>query len=95
MYTATVSGSSLIADEKKIAEIIKRHPRAIGLEMENYALYTAIDFLPGLKPCKLAIKGVADFGDGQKKDDVQKLASTFSAITFFKILDALHERDKI
>jgi nucleoside phosphorylase/CheY-like chemotaxis protein len=95
IYAASVSGSSLVADSAKIAQIIDRHKRAIGLEMENYALYTTIDFLSGLKPSKLAIKGVADFGDGQKKDDVQKLASTLSAVTFLEIVEALYVRTKL
>jgi nucleoside phosphorylase len=94
-YFATVSGSSLVADEAKVRKILNRHKKAVGLEMENYAVYTAVDLVTGLKPSKLAIKGVADYGDGHKKDDVQKLASTYSVITFLKVLEGLIERGKI
>ena len=93
--STTVSGSSLIADQEKVREILTRKPGAVGLEMENYAVYTAVDFVGGLKPSKLAIKGVADFGDGNKRDDVQELASTCAAITFANVLDGLIARKKI
>jgi nucleoside phosphorylase/CheY-like chemotaxis protein len=95
IYSATVSGSSLVADSDKINEIVARNPTAVGLEMENYGVYTAIDFISGLKPSKLAIKGVADYGDRHKKDAVQRLASTYSAITLRHIIDALAERGKL
>lgn len=36
-----VSGSEVVASKKTRAEVMRRHPTALGLEMEIYAIYTA------------------------------------------------------
>jgi nucleoside phosphorylase len=64
-----VSGSSVIADEQQIAEIISRNPSAIGLDMETFGVYTAAQKCLGRKPSVIGIKGVADFGTVEKHDD--------------------------
>ena len=57
-----VSGSSVIADEDVVRDILQRHPTAIGLDMEMFGLFTAVDRCFGRRPSVLGIKGVADFG---------------------------------
>jgi nucleoside phosphorylase len=85
-YGTMVSGSSIVASNEQIKTIIKRHPAALGLDMELYGLYTAANLASGRKPSVIGIKGVCDFGDGNKADDAQELASTASAITFKHLL---------
>ncbi|MGY4157887.1 nucleoside phosphorylase [Bradyrhizobium sp. USDA 4461] len=85
-FGAVVTGSSFVASEEKVAEIIELHPTAMGLDMEVFGLYTAPDFVIGSKPLCLAAKGVADFGDGQDKPELQAIASASAAIVFKKIL---------
>lgn len=84
-----VSGSSVIASEEVIKEIIQRHPSALGLDMEVYGLYTAVEQCVGLKPSVLAIKGVADFGDASKADKAQLAASKVATVVFKSILAEL------
>jgi len=56
-------------------EVLKRFPSAVGLEMEIFGLYTAVEGGIGRRPEFIALKTAADFGTSAKKDDAQKLAS--------------------
>lgn len=90
-YGMVVSGSSVVADSQQTAEIIARHPEAIGLEMEIFGVYTAVDKSIGQrKPSVLGIKGVADFGDGDKHDKIQAHASILAFYTMLSILRKLY-----
>jgi nucleoside phosphorylase len=74
-----VSGSEVVASKKTRAEVMRRHPTALGLEMEIYAIYTAA--LAGLgKKSEFIAISVADFADPEKTDAIQKIASRMSAI---------------
>jgi hypothetical protein len=57
--------------------------------MEVFGLYSATDFVVGIKPLCLAVKGVADFGDGEDKPELQEIASASAAIIFKKILASI------
>ena len=81
-----VSGSSVIADPEKIDEIITRHPTALGLDMEVFGVFTAVQNSIGNRPSVFAIKGVADFGTGKKHDYIQGIASTLSFYSLVAIL---------
>jgi nucleoside phosphorylase len=89
-----VSGSSVVASDETANEILRRHPGALGLEMEIFAVYTAAYLGLGRKPEYIAIKGVADFADREKTDDSQKLASELAAETFRRILQKWSLREK-
>ena len=84
-----VSGSSVIADEDVVRDILQRHPTAIGLDMEMFGLFTAVDRCFGRRPSVLGIKGVADFGHAAKDDFAQRGASVVSAEVFKSILPSL------
>jgi nucleoside phosphorylase len=84
-----VSGSSIVASDTIRKEVQERHPAAIGLEMEAYALYTAAEISMGSKPQYLVIKGVADLADGGKTDEAQHFASQLSARVLLKLLPDL------
>jgi nucleoside phosphorylase len=84
-----VTGSSVIADEAMVREILHRHPSAIGLDMELYGVYTAADRSLGRRPSVLGVKGVADFGHAEKDDFAQKGASVVATEVFKAILPSL------
>ena len=54
-------------------------PGAIGLEMEIYGMFIAVEYAIGRPPEYIAFKTAADFADSEKKDAAQKLASAISA----------------
>lgn len=74
-----VSGSSVVASKATREQILTRHARAIGLEMEAFGVYTAAKYAKGARPEYLTIKGVADLADNGKGDEAQALASELSA----------------
>lgn len=88
-YAPIVSGSSVIADQSVVREIIDRHPNAIGLDMELFGLYAAADRAYGRRPSVLGVKGVADFGEVDKDDTAQIEASKLAAEVFKSILSEL------
>ncbi len=85
-FGSLVSGSSVIANRDVIKEIVERHPSALGLDMEVYGLYTAVEKSLGRRPSMVAVKGVADFGDAEKSDVAQRAASTVSTVVFRAIV---------
>lgn len=88
-FAPMVSGSSVIADREMIHEILDRHPNALGLDMELYGVYCAIERSIGRKPSVLGVKGVADFGEIDKDNKAQKGASEVSAVVFKSLLPHL------
>ena len=85
-----VSGSSIVADKNIISEIVRRQPNALGLDMELYGVYKAVEKCLGKKPLVIGIKGVADFGTGTKHDGIQPYASVLSLLTLIAILKKLY-----
>ncbi len=94
-YGTIVSGSSVVADSAQVGEIIERHPSAIGLEMELFGVYTAAQKARGRNPSVIGIKGVADFGTGEKNDLVQEYASILSYFAFLGILKSIYASGRI
>jgi nucleoside phosphorylase len=81
-----VSGSEVVSSNSVAAEVLGRHPTALGLEMEIFAVYSAAELALGKRCDHVAIKGVADFADKDKRDDTQVLASRLSAEVLKKLL---------
>lgn len=81
-----VSGSEVVSSNVVATEVLSRHPTALGLEMEIYAVYSATELALGKRSDYVAIKGVADFADPDKRDDTQVLASRLSADVLKKLL---------
>ncbi|SPP98328.1 conserved protein of unknown function [Bradyrhizobium vignae] len=93
-YGMIVSGSSVIADAKQTSEIIARHPEAIGLEMEIFGVFTAVQKSIGhRKPTVIGIKGVADFGDGDKHDHIQSHASILAFYVMLALLRKIYREE--
>lgn len=88
-FGTLVSGSSVVADEGMITEILNRHPSAIGLDMEIYGLYAAVERSSGAKPACLAVKAVADFGRSDKGAHAQEVATAVATEVFKGIVENL------
>jgi nucleoside phosphorylase len=88
-FGTMVSGSSVVADEAMVEEILERHPGAIGLDMEVYGLYTAVERSTGARPAVFAVKAVADFGRSDKGKKVQEVASMVAAEVFKGLVERL------
>lgn len=61
-----VSGLSVVDSQKMQKEVARRFPAALALDMEVAGFYTACLRSP-VKSAFVAIKAVADFGDGKKQ----------------------------
>lgn len=72
------SGSAVIQSESKLKEIGIQHRDMFGLEMEMYAFYEAA-LQSQCEPLFFGVKSVADFGDENKDDNLQAVASILSA----------------
>ena len=91
-YGLLLSGSSVVAHDVKGDEIINRFPNALGLEMEIFGFFKAIELAVGAKPAMMAVKGVADFGDGSKHKLFQPLASRLSYCVASEIISNYFNR---
>lgn len=71
---------SVIASEKKIAEIKIHARKLVGIEMESYGLFYAAEHAHILKPIyTVSFKSASDLADANKSDDFQSYASYTSA----------------
>lgn len=71
-FGPTVSGGAVIADSSKVTEISTQHKDIIGIDMEGYGFYEALQFFPKTSGC--FIKSISDFGDSDKNDAYRDLA---------------------
>jgi len=73
------TGAAVIADPEYVQTIIQQQRKVLGIEMEIYGLYSAVENASNPKPKVFAIKSVCDFADVEKDDDYQKYCSYLSA----------------
>ena len=73
-----VSGSAVIANDSTRIEILGQHRKIDGLEMEISAIFRAVELLDSTITV-VAAKGVADFADENKNDDLQNTAAVASS----------------
>ena len=88
-FSPIVSGSSVVADDDVVSQILDRHPSALGLDMEIVGLHAAVDRCLGKKPSVLAVKGIADFGRADKGNEAQVMASRCATEVFLGIIGQL------
>lgn len=82
------SGGAVLADGKVIDEVTQFQNRdLLGIEMEIYGVYAAVQQSSAPQPQFVAIKGVCDYADPKKKDGAQRFASYASA----RVLQRLFE----
>ena len=72
------SGSAVVADADKMAEIGMQHRKWTALEMEMYAMYEAASHSV-VNPLFFGAKAVVDMGDAAKGDTLHSAACTLSA----------------
>jgi len=68
----------VISSAKQVKAVHQQWRKAVGLEMETYALYRAAVEAPGPKPTYLSLKAVCDHAV-KKKDDWQEYAAYVAA----------------
>lgn len=86
------SGASVLSDKNIINSIREYNRKALGFDMEGYALMLAGALASDPKPIPVVIKSVSDFGEG-KNDDYQKYAAYTSAHVMMNLLEALFSSD--
>lgn len=79
------SGASVIADNGA-SEVLSQHKDLIAVEMEAYAVMSAVEYFDEEKPSAIVIKSVCDFADSTKSNDWQKYAAYTSAAFADKLL---------
>lgn len=82
------SGAAVLADSLTTEEIKRHHRKLIGVDMEAYAVLAAAQEAAFPAPKGFVIKGVSDFADDEKNDDLQE----YAAFTSVQALRALVER---
>lgn len=72
------SGSAVVADDETFREIKEQHRKLLGIDMEAYGVMLAGEELPFTTET-LVIKGVSDFANAKKDDNLRYYASYVSA----------------
>jgi len=73
------SGSAVLADSAALEFVKSQHRDLLAVEMEAYGLFSAAIFASRPQPLYFSMKSVCDFGNSDKNDDFQILASNTSA----------------
>lgn len=77
-----LSGEKLVDDPDFKAELFNAHPEASAGEMEGYGIYSAAQNF-GVE--WIVIKGICDWGDGQKTKEAQPLAA-YNSVSVVEML---------
>jgi nucleoside phosphorylase len=73
------TGAAVVADPVYVNTIVGNNKKVLGIEMEIYGLYSAVENSSNPRPKVFALKSVCDFADAKKDDDYQKYCSYMSA----------------
>jgi len=73
------SGATVVADSQTFQGVKLQQRNLLGLDMEAYSVFAAAHFGPFPHPTALCVKGVSDFGGGDKCDKWRNYASFASA----------------
>lgn len=73
------SGASVLADGQICKDVIAQHRSLLGIEMEVYGVYAAVEEASLPRPKVFALKAVTDFADGTKNDKFRWYAAYASA----------------
>lgn len=83
------SGSAVLANQDRVAELKNQHRQLIGIDMETYGVFAASSEACLPLPYAMAIKGVQDYGDERKGDEFREYAAYVSA----RVFDAFVRRE--
>ena len=73
------SGAAVQNHEEFFSGVASQHRKILGVDMEAFGVAWACYQSLEPQPKWLVVKGVSDFADGTKEDDIQSFASYFSA----------------
>jgi nucleoside phosphorylase len=73
------TGSAVLADPHLVKGVIRQQRKTLGIEMEIYGVYYAVEVASRPRPLVCAFKGVCDFADAHKEDSAQPFAAYASA----------------
>jgi nucleoside phosphorylase/CheY-like chemotaxis protein len=79
LVEAMASGASVLQAEELMDDVREQHKNLIGVEMENFAVFSAAEYATEPRPKCVAIKAVCDFGEDDKGDDFHEYAAHNSA----------------
>ena len=60
-------------------DVREQHKNLVGIEMESYAVFTAVEYSSEPRPKCISIKSVCDFGDESKSDIAHAYAAHTSS----------------
>lgn len=79
-------GSSVIKNRAIVDEMVRKHDRkTLGIDMESYGVFYAVENSISPVPKALCIKAISDFADKEKNDNYQEYAAEVSG-KFAKVL---------
>ncbi|WDG10300.1 hypothetical protein PUN50_23285 [Vibrio campbellii] len=88
-----VSGSSVISNSDKIAELKEQHRKLIGIEMEIFGVYAACT-QSNVNPDFIGFKSVCDFGNEQKGDSYHSYCSEICGKLCASFVEFILKADK-
>ena len=92
-FAPVATGSSVVNNTEKMDKIKSMQDKLGALDMEIFSLYaSAYSEINNVKA--LAIKGIVDYGDGEKEKKWQEFASYASAQTLYKLFTEYIDVDK-
>ena len=89
---AVASGAAVLGDDAVVEEIKRQHRKLHGVEMEIYGLMMAAEVCTQPRPVVFGAKGVSDFADPTKDDDIRNYAIHVSANFIFEFLKTYYRR---
>jgi nucleoside phosphorylase/ActR/RegA family two-component response regulator len=87
---AVASGASVLSDKATFNSVKGQHRKLLGVEMEAYGMFSAVESASHPKPLPLCIKAVVDYGDLDKGDDHQEYGAYLSAQVVKRLLENLN-----
>lgn len=88
------SGSAVLANASITDQIVRQQRKCIGVEMEAYGVFFAVEMAPHPKPMACVMKSVCDFADEKKGDGHQEYAA-FTSAYFLRAYFERYMRDLV
>jgi nucleoside phosphorylase/CheY-like chemotaxis protein len=83
---AMASGASVLQASALMGDVVEQHKNLIGVEMESYAVFSAVEYAGEPRPLCISMKSVCDFGDEGKADGYHAYACHTSAQFVYEFL---------
>lgn len=85
---AVASGAAVLGDDAVVEQVKSQHRKLHGVEMEIYGLMMAVELCTQPRPLAFSAKGISDFADIHKGDDMRAYAIHVSVNFIFEFLKA-------